>query len=261
VTATALAPTLRRVHVDHCMGTVFTFDVRDPAFGDDRMWESAIAEATRLLHRVDEVFSTYRPASDINRINRGELSGEAADPLVAEVLDRCVQMQRRTDGYFSPLWSGRLDPTGLVKGWAVERVSALLREQGSANHAVNGGGDVQLAGEAAPGRPWRIGIADPTAAGRTVATVTGRDFAVATSGTAERGLHIRDPFTGAYADDVASVTVVGRSLTEADCYATAAFARGRNGLEWLASVGGYAGLVVSLDGTTTATADLARWIA
>lgn len=44
---------------------------------------------------------------------------------------------------------GRLDPTGLVKGWAIEQASQLLRQHGAVNHAVNGGGDVQLAGEAA----------------------------------------------------------------------------------------------------------------
>jgi thiamine biosynthesis lipoprotein len=242
------------------MGTVFTIDVRDALFDDPGVWHRAIGEAVRFLHRTDGIFSTYRPGSDISRICRGELCVDDADPDVGEVLDRCVAMQRATDGYFSPLWSGRLDPTGLVKGWATEKVSELLRRHGSRHHAVNGGGDVQLAGEAAPGRPWRVGITDPLRPGETILAVEGRDFAVATSGTAERGAHIRDPFTNQVVTTLASVTVVGRSLTVADCFATAAFAMGENAAAWLEAQPGYEGVVVHPDGSrqTTTSARLAR---
>lgn len=124
---------------------------------------------------------------------------------------------------------GRLDPCGLVKGWAVERAADLLHEAGAHDLCVNGGGDLQLRGEAAPGTPWRVGVADPARPGRLLTVVTGTDggpWAVATSGTAERGHHILDPHTGRPAHGLLSATVVGPSLTWADVYATAVFARG-----------------------------------
>jgi FAD:protein FMN transferase len=238
----------RCVRVEHCMGTVFTVDVRDA--GD---WDHAIDDVVTRLHEVDAVFSTYRPDSDISRMGRGELSLRAAHPEVATVLDLSAQVQLETDGAFSAVTNRRLDPTGLVKGWAVERASRMLRERGSGNHAVNGGGDVQLAGEPAPGRPWTVGITDPHDSTKVLTTVSGRDFAVATSGTAERGAHILDPFTGRPSTGVASASVVGPSLTFADAYATAVFVKGDRGCRWIEGRPGYEALVVSADGTVTAS--------
>jgi thiamine biosynthesis lipoprotein len=224
------------------MGTVFSIDIRD-----EGSWTTAIDAVVAWLHRVDAVFSTYRDDSDISRIGRGELLVADAQPEIAEVLDMCAQIADETDGYFSAQFEGRLDPTGLVKGWAIEAASRILRTYGSSNHSVNGGGDIQLAGEAAPGRPWGVGISDPTDRTRLLTVVTGRNLAVATSGTAERGSHILDPHSGTPASSLASVTVVGRHLARADAYATAAFAMGDGALAWLERMPGHEGLVV--DGT------------
>lgn len=240
----AAAPLPRTVHVEHCMGTAFTIDIRDSG-----RWDQAIAEVVRWLHRVDAVFSTYRLDSDIARIRRGELRVVDADPQVAAVLELCAKVQTSTGGYFTAMPNGQLDPTGLVKGWAIERASELLREYGSANHAVNGGGDLQLAGEAALGHPWRVGIADPRDRSRVLSVLAGRDFAVATSGTSERGSHLIDPFTRRAATSLASATVAGPSLTYADAYATAAFVMGPDALRWVRTVEQYEALLVTDDGT------------
>jgi thiamine biosynthesis lipoprotein len=215
-------------HVEHCMGTVFSIDIRDP--GD---WAEPLAEIVDWLHLVDRTFSTYRPGSDISRLQRGELDLIDADPLVRQVLDLCDQMEDATDGYFSAWWGGATDPTGLVKGWAIERASGMLRRRGSSNHAINGGGDVQTSGTASPGHPWRIGIADPSHRGRVLHVVEATDCAVATSGTAERGQHILDPHTGDVATHIVSATVICPSLTIADSYATAAVAMGSAARSWL----------------------------
>lgn len=244
---TAAAPP-RTLRVEHCMGTVFSLDVRDA--GD---WTAALDGAVAWLHRVDRVFSTYREDSDISRLRRRELRLADADPDVATVLDLCAEVQVATDGFFSAMPGGLLDPTGLVKGWAVEQASDILRRHGSAHHAVNGGGDVQLAGESAPGRPWRVGIADPFTPGRLHGVVEGRDLAVATSGTAERGAHVRDPFTGRAVTATASATVVGPSLTRADAYATAALVMGAGAIRWAEGLPGYEVLVIAADGAVRAS--------
>jgi thiamine biosynthesis lipoprotein len=234
------------------MGTVFTIDIRDAG-----EWDGPVAEVVAWLHQVDAVFSTYRPASDISRIRRGELTVANADPLVAEVVERCLDVQHETDGFFTARPDGGLDPTGLVKGWAVERASHLLRDRGSLHHAVNGGGDIQAAGGLAPGQPWRIGVTDPHDKIRALATVSGADLAVATSGTAERGAHIVNPYTGQPAVALASVTVIGASLTAADCFATAAVAMGAHAIKWLQALPDYDAIVVGADGHIVTTGRMA----
>lgn len=235
------------------MGTVFSLDIRDPG-----RWDAATADVIAWLHRVDAVFSTYKPGSDISRIRRGELAVADADPDVAKVLDLCSVIEAETEGYFTASWDGDVDPTGLVKGWAVERASRILKAHGSDNHLVNGGGDVQATGEPAPGQPWLVGVADPLNRTRLLTVVTadtaalGGDVAVATSGIAERGAHIVDPVTGTLPQELASVTVVGRSLTRVDAYATAAFAMGWPSLRWIEPLG-YEAMLVSVDGRLAAT--------
>jgi len=214
-------------HVEHVMGTVFSFTVRDPG----PRTADALARIVARLHRIDAVFSPYRPESEISRLGRGELDLAACDPEVGQVLERCAELAAETDGYFTATPGGRLDPSGWVKGWAVEEASRTLRESGSGSHCVSGGGDVQTAGG-----PWRIGIADPHRPGAVARVVTGHDLAVATSGTAERGPHIVDPHTGRPATSYASLTLVGDRLAHLDALATAAFAM-PHALEWLAAKG------------------------
>ncbi len=234
-------------HVEHCMGTVFSIDIRDAG-----SWGDAIGDVLRWLHRVDAVFSTYKPGSDISRIRTGELAIADADPDVARVLNLCSVVEAETEGYFTAGWDSGIDPTGLVKGWAIEQASRLLKAHGSRNHAVNGGGDIQLSGAPAPGERWRVGISDPFDRTRLLTVVSGRDFAVATSGIAERGAHILDPVHGGPAAELASVTVIGRSLTRVDAYATAAFAMGRRALRWIEPLG-YEALVVSASSAVAST--------
>ncbi len=231
------------------MGTVVSFDVRIDAGASESTMRAAIGRAVEWLHWVDAVFSTYKEDSQISRLGRRELALGDCDPRVAEVLDLCAQVHATTNGYFAVSFAGRLDPTGLVKGWAIQRASELLSAGGSRRHSVNGGGDVSVVGEPEPGRAWNIGIAHPAHPGAFASVVRLRDGAVATSGTAERGAHIVDPFTGAPARDLASVTVVGADLTFADSYATAAVAMGHAARDWLEDLDGYEGFAVAQDGT------------
>ncbi|MYS27137.1 FAD:protein FMN transferase, partial [Streptomyces sp. SID7804] len=125
------------------MGTVFSFDVRG---GEPAAVGAALQAAVAELHRVDEVFSTYRDDSQVSRLARGELTLGECDPEVAEVLELAAEAERVSDGWFSPRYRGRLDPTGIVKGWAAERAARRIAGAGAAGVSVNGGGDVQLLG-------------------------------------------------------------------------------------------------------------------
>ncbi|MFC9957860.1 FAD:protein FMN transferase [Streptomyces nigra] len=245
---------------EEVMGTVVSFDVRG---GEPDAVRSALDEAVAGLHRVDEVFSTYRDDSQVSRLARGELTLDACDPEVAEVLELGAEAQRLSDGWFSTSYAGRVDPTGIVKGWSVERAArALAGVPGVTGVSVNGGGDVQLLGVPDGRRPWRVGVADPLRPGGLAAVISAAgldELAVATSGTAERGAHIVDPSTGRSAvTDLVAVTVVAPRLTWADCWATAAFAMGsRAGLAWLESLPDVEALLITAGDEVRCTGGLA----
>jgi thiamine biosynthesis lipoprotein len=241
---------LRRV--EHCMGTVFSFEVREP--GCD---PAAVEDAISWLHWVDTTFSTYKPESQLSRLSRGEIDIADCAPEVGQILIQCQEIQAETAGYFSAYATGDLDTSGLVKGWAIQHASDMLVSAGSRSHCVNGGGDVHCAGSASDGEPWRVGITDPHRPGKLIAIVAGIDMAVATSGTAERGAHIADPHGRGTLSDLASVTMVGRDTARTDAYATAAFAMGEQAPEWIVTLDGYRGFVVRADGTTWSSPNFA----
>mgnify|MGYP001088075632 CR=1 FL=1 len=221
----------------------------------DALIDGVADACAQRLHDVDRVFSAYRHDSDVSRIRRGELAIADADPRVAEVAEACERARVLTAGRFSAYWDGMFDPTGYVKGWAVENTARVLLAPLVAQDAVvaagiNAGGDMQLF--TAPGRAWtwNVGIEDPVRPDRLVATVELRDGAVATSGSSHRGAHIREPRAGREDAGVLSASVVADSLTTADVWATALVVDAPPGEH-----PGRSGLVVAADGTVR------RWAA
>jgi FAD:protein FMN transferase len=242
--ATATATRLPLRHVEHCMGTAFSFDIRFP--GVDRNDFDRVLE---WLHWADETFSTYRADSEISRLGRHELTLDECSSDVAQILERSTELEAATRGYFSAWAGGSLDPSGLVKGWAIQRASEMLIDAGSLNHCINGGGDVQCIGGPDPGTAWRIGIAHPLRPDTLVGVAQGHHLAVATSGSSERGAHVINPHTRTSPEAIASATLIGLDLATTDAYATAAFAMGAAAPEWIGTLEGYHGLIVFADGT------------
>ena len=276
--------TARVRHAEPVMGTVVSFDVPAAA-----VVGGSLEAAVRWLHWVDRIFSPYRPDSDVSLLAAAEVTVDGCAPEVAEVISACTAVRLCSGGYFTAAPGGVFDPSGYVKGWAVERAAAILSAAGSANHLVNGGGDVQCVGgrpRSVPGlwsgspsgpssglspgpssglsgeEPWRVGIADPFHRGRLALVVEAAGSAVATSGIAERGAHIIDPHRGQPATGLASLSVVGPSLALADAYATAAFAMGpARARDWTESLPGYEAYAITEDGETWQTASFAPQIA
>ncbi|MDX6600358.1 MAG: FAD:protein transferase, partial [Gaiellales bacterium] len=220
-------PGARRV--EHIMGMPIVIDLRDDDAGDDLL-ERAFAE----FRSVDERFSTYRDDSEMMRINRGHLALADAHCDVRQILDRCEALRSETNGFFDVRAASpsMLEPSGLVKGWSVDRVSALLEAAGLCYFAVSAGGDVVTRGRALPDDYWRVGIQHPDIADRVAKVVVANDLAIATSGAYARGDHVLDPHTGRPPTGVLSVTITGPALATADAYATAAFAMGTAGPAW-----------------------------
>lgn len=244
-------------HVEAVMGTTVSIDVVDS------LDLSVVDRLVRWFHEVDEVFSPYKPDSIVSRIGRGEIGPSASELSgdVLEVLHRCEQLVAETDGIFDvwrlPSPNGtRFDPCGYVKGWSVQRAAYLLEQQGCRHFCLNAGGDIVLAGRNHDGGPWSLGIRHPDDPQRLAMVLSAEGpLAVATSGSYERGAHIIDPRDGRPVTDLASVTVVGPSLADADAYATTLYVMGLPGLEWLQRHRGYGGCVITRDDEVYTTAE------
>ena len=230
------------------MGMPVVVDVREGEAG-----RAALDRAFAWLRWVDAAFSTHRPDSEIRRLDAGELALADAHPLVREVLARCERLRTATRGAFDARAGGRLDPSGLVKGWAVDRAADGLAAAGARRFCVNAGGDVLVRGG-----PWRVGVRHPHLGDRLAAVLSVSDAAVATSGAYERGEHILDPRTGRPASGAVAVTVVGRHLARADAYATAAFAMGEDGPAWTAGLPGGGAMTILAGGRVVTTPGFRR---
>jgi thiamine biosynthesis lipoprotein len=244
---------IERHRIEQVMGIPVGIDVRDASIDP-----GALDRAFAWLRWVDAAFSTYRVDSEISRLNAGTLALEEAATEVRDVLERCERLRAQTRGCFDVRARGDLDPSGFVKGWAIESAAARLVEAGARNLCLHAGGDVRVRGERAAGQPWRVGIQHPRRRDRVAAVLSARDLAVATSGSYERGPHVVDPRTGRAPRGVLSVTVAGPDLGTADAYATAAFAMGLEGPAWTAGLDGYEALTILADGRMLSTPGAAR---
>jgi len=246
----------RRVRVEPLMGTVFSIDLRDLDVP-----QAAIADAFSLLKEVDRRFSPFLADSEITRLGEGRLTLDECHPDVGDVLSLCEKLRRLSGGAFNA-WrfrrDGRLDPSGVVKGWAVDQAGRLPEQAGARNFCINAGGDVLARGQPSPQTGWRIGIRNPEDAKTLAAVIEVADLAVATSGSYERGAHIIDARTGAPAPGLSSLTVVGPTMTWADAYATIGFAMGPAGVKWASSQTGHAAYGVGSDGRVLYDAAFAR---
>jgi thiamine biosynthesis lipoprotein len=230
------------IAVEHIMGMPIVVESSDAS-------EEAVQSVFDWFRWVDATFSTYKDDSEISRIARGELAVGDAHPHVRHVLDRCDELREETDGYFDARAGGELDPSGLVKGWSVDRAAEILEAAGVQDFAVNVAGDMRVRG-----RTWRVGIQHPLDRQAVAAVVESDDLAIATSGAYARGEHVLNPHTGRPPADVLSVTITGPDLATADAYATAAFAMGKRGPHWTARLRGYQAMTIMADQTVLTTA-------
>jgi thiamine biosynthesis lipoprotein len=232
------------------MGMPIVIDIRDDGT-HGALLDAAFAE----FRAIDARFSTYKSESEISRINRGELEIGDAHAEVREILARCDELRARTSGFFDMRAASPsvIDPSGLVKGWSVDRVAAILAGAGARNFALSAGGDVIVRGRGLPDDCWRVGIQHPAIDDKLAKVVIANDLAIATSGAYARGDHVLDPHTRQAPRGVLSVTITGPELATADAYATAAFAMGTGGPAWTARLRGYEAMTILADGRVLST--------
>ena len=180
-----------------------------------------------------------------------------------EVFDLCEKTKAETKGYFDITRpDGSIDPCGMVvRGWAIRNAARQLAAMGFADFCVEAGGDIQCQGVNDEGQEWTVGIRNPFVEGEIVKVLTPKGHGVATSGNYIRGNHIYNPHTGHYgSDNIVSLTVIGPDVLDADRYATAAFAMGREGIYFIERTRGLEAYEIDVSGTARMTSGLERYL-
>lgn len=216
----------------HTMGMIISLDI--PASNSPSDFEKVFAE----LDRIDEKFSTYKPASEVSRYSRGELEENELSKELKEVIKACKDWDKKTSGHFSAWYGGSFDPSGYVKGWAIKRAGDIIKKLGYKTFCIGAGGDILANSDGE--RKWNIGIQDPKNRKKILDVLSISNGAVATSGTYERGEHILNPKTGQPANELLGITVTGPDIITADILATAAFVVGKSrGIKLVKKFPGY----------------------
>ncbi|MDX8481503.1 FAD:protein FMN transferase [Mesorhizobium sp. VK24D] len=231
------------------MGMPVTVDIADaPSTLIDTVFD--------YFEEIDRRFSTYKTDSEISAINRGDVPVKDWSREMMEVLALAERTKNETGGYFDMRKpDGSLDPSGIVKGWAIRNAAGMVREAGVNDFFIEAGGDIQSSGKSASGLEWSVGIRNPFNMDEIVKIIYPRSRGVATSGTYARGQHIYNPHgLDRPIADIVSLTVVGPDVLEADRFATAAFAMGRDGIYFIEQVSGLEGYVIDIEGRATLTA-------
>ncbi len=238
------------------MGMPVTLEVID-ATATEGLFDKVYA----YFEYVDAKFSTYKDDSEITRINRHEMTLAQASEDMRTIFALAEQTKQETNGYFDIARNGCHDPSGIVKGWAIYNAAEILRREGFENLYVEAGGDIEAAGKNSSGQDWRVGIRNPFNLNEIVKVLSVSNCGVATSGTYIRGQHIYNPKAdGQLITEVVSLTVVGPTIYEADRFATAAFAMGREGVVFVENLEGFEGYMIDEDRQATFTSGWTRYI-
>lgn len=243
-----------------------------------------LEQAENDLNEMDDRLSVFKPHSEISQINQhagicetqvseetfellklskiyGSKTGGAFDittkPLTETNTDNLVGKVNYRDilldaGHATVKLRHQgqaIHVGGIAKGYAVDRIAAMLTTYGIHNAIINLGGTVRHMGKSR-----KTGIRNPFAPNRIAVTLNSVDEAVVTSGLYERGSHIFNPVTGQPArTDLVSATVVGTNGAAADAAVTACLVLGSGRSVALLASLGLEGIFIRKDGGIFAT--------
>ena len=235
---------------------------------DDSVNQKALHQGlAAAVQQVDAQMSPWKQGSDLVRLNRAPV-GAWVDlpPEMLEVLTCAMDIHRLSAGAFDPCvgalvdaWGFgavrdapdaeaihtarqtapcpmQLDLCGIAKGYAVDRMAAVLQQHGVQHALAALDGELRAVGHQASGEPWAVALESPEAGHRAVRGVIElQDLAVATSGDYRHYMEVGDARLAHTMDArratpvnnaVASVTVLARTCMHADAWATALLVAG-----------------------------------
>ncbi|MCX7602629.1 MAG: FAD:protein FMN transferase [Bryobacteraceae bacterium] len=149
-----------------------------------------------------------------------------------------LDRQARTVRFTAPV---EMDPGGIGKGYAVDRMADILRQRGVRSALISAGRSSIYGLGAPPSEPrgWKVTLPDPRQPSRTAAEFYLKDHSMSTSGTSERFFvaggrtysHIMDPRTGYPVQGMLSVSVLAPKTLDSEAWTKPYFVLGR---EWAA---------------------------
>jgi len=219
----------------------------------DKKGVSVDAETAQLLNYAEICFQQSGGLFDITsgvlRAVWDFKSGCLPRPeAVREVLERVGwrKIEWNSPRLVLPVAGMELDFGGYGKEYAVDQVADLCRRHKIKHGLVDLGGDLAVIGPHPDGSPWNVGIRDPRAPDKALASIPLRAGGIASSGDYERFMivdgkrygHILDPRTGWPIDGLASVSVIAPRCLVAGTATTVAMLKGeRDGARWLDELG------------------------
>jgi Membrane-associated lipoprotein involved in thiamine biosynthesis len=244
-------------HTRDLMGMTVTVEIADYSAK-----ESDIDMVFSYFESVEKRFSVFKDDSEITLINNGKISQSQYSEDMKTVFVLAEKTKSQTNGYFDIITpDGKYNPSGIVKGWAIYNASKMLLEKGLKNFYVEAGGDIQAHGLNGQGMKWSVGIQNPFDPSQIVKVIRLKDMGIATSGTYRRGLHIYNPHNAKEPlTEIVSISVIGPNIYEADRFATAAFAMGAQGINFIENLKGFEGYMINKDGIAVQTSDFIRYL-
>lgn len=227
---------------------------------DKNITQKLMDNVFSYFRKVDEKYSPYKSTSELTKINNG-LPREKWSTEMKKIFDLCEQTKKDTLGFFDILHKNKYDPSGLVKGWAIDKAAQILKKHSVKNFYIEAGGDIQVSGVNKEGNLWRIGIRNPYKINEIVKVIELNNEGVATSGTYIRGLHIYNPNNNKRVNEVKSLTVIGPNIYDADRFATAAFAMGKKGISFIEMLPSFEGYMIDNDETAILTSGFDKYCA
>lgn len=231
------------------MGTVVSVSYGNEVSPDTM--EGTTKKLFDIFDRYDKEFSTYRPDSMVSQVNAGLKEPLAITDEALDIFTLAETYREMTDGYFDIIDpSGRTDPSGIVKSYAIREAGKHLEKTDIDNWCLNAGGDILTSGAYG----WRAGITDPNRRGALVSDILlqGEFRSLATSGFLERGFHIWNTKENLNSD-VMQASVTSADIIFSDVMATALVSAGSKGLSWVETKERAEALLIMRDGSFRVT--------
>ena len=231
--------------------------IADEKSGDEI--RKIVTEIKYFLLNIELSLSPFIPTSEISQINQGKIKIINSSIRTQQILNLCDQTKKLSGGYFDSYENGKIDPCGLVKGWAIHQTSLLLKRCGLSNFLIEISGDLQTSGHPLNKKFWVVGIRNPFRHSEIIKTVHLSGEGIATSGSDRNDQHIYNPVYNKPIKEIISLTVIAPNVFEADRFATAAFAMSRRGIDFIESRPGFEGYMIDQNRTATYTSGFRRF--
>ena len=175
------------------------------------------------LNRIDYVFSTYKPTSEISLIN-DDPSRVWSDEF-RNLFNLSNEISNLSEGAFSPNDANGFDFSAIGKGYAIDKIAELMEKNGVNNYFIEIGGEIRAKGLKFS-EEWIFGIERPINSKKSpyiAFNVPSKGISIATSGEYREPNHI----WGKGPRDLISVTVASSDAASADAWATALYVLGK----------------------------------